>query len=164
MCRADGKFQYIDFTLSVLKKKAIFFTFYRKLLIQNQVTERGNMKIKGQYVIHGKLTKTTQCVVSHMLTHNRCVYIYIYIYTYIYICLHTSQCLSLCSWLYKAVIEMQNTETMILRTVRWKTQFTEILYSISNRKIMLDESLFYFILGISEYLIWPIDLPPSSLL
>jgi hypothetical protein len=28
----------------------------------------------------------------------------------------------------KVIIEMQNTETMILRTVRWKTQFTEILY------------------------------------
>ena len=59
----------------------------------------------------------------------------------------------MCSWLYKVVIEMQNTETMILRTVRWKKQFTEILYSISNRKIMLDGSLFY----ITEYMIRPIN-------
>jgi len=64
----------------------------------------------------------------------------------------------MCSRLYKVVIEMQNTETMIPRTVRWKTQFTEILYSISNRKIMLDGSLFYILLlWISEYMIRPVS-------
>jgi hypothetical protein len=45
MCRADGKFQDIDFTLSLLKT-AFFFTFYREPLIHNQATETGNMKIK----------------------------------------------------------------------------------------------------------------------
>jgi hypothetical protein len=151
MCRVDGKFQLTDFILFLVTD--IFSTFNLVPLIQKQATVTGNIKIKGQYYIYEQPTKTTQCVVSPILIYNRCI----------------------CMSPYKAILRKVFLSVQIYyRDIkhwnadnRWQSgerQFTEILYSISNRKIVLDESLFHVILvWFSEYTFRPINLPSSGL-
>jgi hypothetical protein len=71
MRRVDGKFQHTDFIQFLVTD--IFPTFNLVSLILKQAIVTGNMKIKRQYYVYEKLTKTTQCVVSLMLIHNRCI-------------------------------------------------------------------------------------------